>query len=222
MSPRSGAPTEVPASTAQPRRSEAEPSCLPRAALAYAARCHVGQRSETDGAPFIEHLSKIARLLRDAGCSDVVIAAGLLHRVGQYSDVSPDELRARFGTAVGELVGTMSDDCVGSYSQRKVVLREQVRRSSGDAALLFAAAEIAEVQALADEVRRERPRRGAEATSDDARRRRERYQRMRLENHRASLTMLRSVRPGHRLVKQLAGALDDCPITLARRSDSGG
>jgi hypothetical protein len=53
-------------------------SSLARSAREFAVRCHARQRRESDGAPFIEHPLEVARLLLDAGCSDVVVAAGLL------------------------------------------------------------------------------------------------------------------------------------------------
>ena len=185
-------------------------------ALAYAARCHVGQRRESDGAPFIEHLSEVGRLLRDAGCADVVVAAGLLHGVVQDSDVSAAELTVRFGAAVSELVQAITDDFVGSYAQRKHALREQIRDAGRDAALLLAANEIAEVRELADQVRRERTGVGPDAAPDDARDRLERYQQMRLREYHASLAMLRGAVPDHRLVRQLARELADLPLCLRR------
>ncbi|MBA3746784.1 MAG: HD domain-containing protein [Solirubrobacterales bacterium] len=53
-------------------------SPLTRAAARFAARCHARQWRDSDDAPFIEHPLEVARLLRGAGCSDVVVAAGLL------------------------------------------------------------------------------------------------------------------------------------------------
>lgn len=185
--------------------------------LAYAARCHAGQRREGDGAPFVEHLSEVARLLRDAGCADVVVAAGLLHSVVQDTDVSPAELTARFGATVAALVRANTDDCVGSYPQRKHELREQIRHADRAAAMLFAANEISEVRELSDQVRRERASLRANATPDRrAGQCLERYRQMRLEAYHASLTMLLGVAPRHRLVRQLADELDGCPITVRR------
>jgi (p)ppGpp synthase/HD superfamily hydrolase len=187
MSSRSAVPTASPSTTAERRGSSRErsgqgrdaatdqASCRPLSALAYAARCHAGQRRESDGAPFVEHLSEVARLLRDAGCADVLVAAGLLHSVLQDTDVSAAELRSRFGVAVSELVEATTNDCVGSYPQRMHALREQVRNADHDAALLFAANEIAEVRDLADQVRRERARIGAYAARDHAHGSLERY-----------------------------------------------
>jgi hypothetical protein len=228
MSSRSAVPTALPSSTATRRGSPREQSgqahdaateqvsCRPLSALAFAARCHAGQRRESDGAPYIEHLSEVARLLRDAGCSDALVAAGLLHGVLQDTDVSAAELRARFGVTVCELVQATTDDSVGSYPQRMHALREQVRAADRDAALLFAANEVARVRELADEVRRDRARIGAYAARDRARGSLERYQQMRLREYHASLAMLRAVVPQHRLVRQLARELETCPVSMRR------
>ncbi|MEY2513889.1 MAG: diphosphokinase / guanosine-3,5-bis(diphosphate) 3-diphosphatase [bacterium] len=231
MYSRSDVPTEVPASSAERRGSGAlrpgqsfdgaasdHDARLASTALAYAARCHLGQRRASDGAPFVEHLSEVARLLRASGCSDAVVAAGLLHGVVQDAGVGAAELTARFGATVAALVLATTDDSIGSYPQRKEALREQVRRAGRDAALVFAAIEIAEVRELADEVRRERARAraGAPATPDSAR---ERYRTMCLAHHRASLAMLDAVVPGHRLVRRLAEELAGVQVAIrdARR-----
>lgn len=227
MSSRSAGPTEVPSSTPRRGAQLARPeqagraandhsACRPLSALTYAARCHVGQRRESDGVPLIEHLSEVARLLRDAGCADVVITAGLLHRVMQDTDVSASALTERFGATVSELVQATTVDCVGSYPQRKHALREQIRNADHAAAMVFAASEIAGVRELAAEVRRGRTRATTEAHPSGALSPLERYQYMRLEQHQASLAMLQRVAPRHRLVRQLSIELDCCPISIRR------
>ena len=228
MVPGSAGPTDVPPSTQlradsgarrdlAGRAPDDQPACRPLSALAYAARCHAGQVRESDGAPIIERLSEVARLLRDAGCADVVIAAGLLHRVVQDTDVDSDALAARFGPKVADLVETTTVDCVGSYAERKHALREQIRDADHAAAMLFAANEIAEVRELAEEVRRGRA--ATTAAKKPAARGyspQERYQDMRLDEHHASLAMLQEVAPQHRLVRQLAIELERCPIAVRR------
>lgn len=196
------------------RAATHHPSSLTRSALMFAARCHSGQRRESDGAPFMEHPSEVARLLRDAGCSSVVVAAGLLHDVVQQTDVSLAELTTRFGPDVSNLVQAVTDDCVGSYRQRKQVLCERARTAGGDAALLYAADTIAQVHELADQVRSERARFDPAQRDSRARSRLERYQRMRLEHYHESLRMLKRVAPRHPLVKQLKTELDSCPLAV--------
>jgi len=188
---------------------------LPGSARRFAARCHSRQRRQSDGAPFIEHPLEVARLLRAAGCSDVVVAAGLLHDVVEKTDVSMAELTARFGTAVAGLVQSVSDNAsIQSYRPRKQLLREQVRGASVDAALLFAADKIAKVRELPDLVRRDRARSDRTGRGHRTRNHLDDDYQMRLEHYHESLVMLREVAPGHPLVTRLASELDLCPIVL--------
>lgn len=198
---------------------------LSESALAFAAHCHAGQTRESDGAAFIEHPLEVARLLRDAGCSEVVVAAGLLHDVVADSHVSTAELTARFGPAVTALVQAVTDHaCLGSYRQRKLVLREQVHSAGTDAALLFAANKIAKVRELPDQIRRDRARFGETARGLRARDHLQRYQQIRLEHYQESLVMLQRVAPRHPLVERLADELDNFPIAIRRDAigDLGG
>ena len=199
----------------EPRRSSAdrvgahdrggidEGASLARAARVFATRCHARQWRDSDGARFIEHPLEVARMLRAAGCSDVVVAAGLLHDVLEDTAVSAHELRARFGTDVARLVVAVSDDALGgSYRERKQRLREQVRRAGGDAAVVFAADKISKVREL--NVAGERD--ATEATD-----RREHLRRLQIEHYHESLKMLRGVVPRHEFVHRLAEELAGCP-----------
>jgi (p)ppGpp synthase/HD superfamily hydrolase len=199
------------------RAPSGQSSSLAESAFTFAAHCHAGQSRESDGAAFIEHPLEVARLLRDAGCSEVVVAAGLLHDVVADSHVSTAELTARFGPAVTALVQAVTDHaCLGSYRQRKQVLREQVRRAGDDAALLFAANKIAKIRELPDQIRRDRARFGETARGLRARAHLERYQQVRLEHYQESLVMLQGVAPRHPLVRRLADELENFPIAIRR------
>jgi len=191
-------------------------SSLARSALRFAVHCHAGQRRKSDGAAFIEHPLEVARLLRDAGCPDVLVAAGLLHDVMAQTHVSSDELAARFGTVVADLVQAVTDDsCVHSYRQRKQVLCEQVRDAGDDAALLFAADKISELRELPAQMGRDWARFDTRCGSR-ARDRLEHYHQMRLEHYRESLDMLLRVAPRHPLVNRLESDLDEWPSAAGR------
>lgn len=215
----SAGPTEVQAAAARPRTGPDggrqanravidQASSLARAARAFAARCHARQRRVSDGAPFIEHPLEVARLLLDAGCSDVVVAAGLLHDTVEDSPASLAELKACFGAEVANLVRAVTDDhSIHSYRRRKRMLREQVRNAGADAALVFAADKIAKVREL-----RCRGSAGGRHAKDP-------YMQhdfhLRLEHYHQSLAMLRHVIPRHPLVTRLAAELDDRPLATS-------
>ena len=188
---------------------------LPGSARRFAARCHSRQRRQSDGAPFIEHPLEVARLLSAAGCSDAMVAAGLLHGVVEHADVSLAELTARFGSAVADLVQAVSHDAsIHSYRRRKQLLLEQVRRAGADAALLLAADKIAKVRELPNLVRRDHARSTRTARGHRALGHLDDDHQMRLEHYRESLVMLQGIAAGHELVTRLASELDSCPITM--------
>lgn len=222
-------PADAQAAAAEPRpRSQSaryadraainQASSLTRAALTFALRCHAGQRRQSDGAPFIAHPLEVARLLREAGCTDVVVAAGLLHDVVENTRVRVPELTAYFGEDVATLVRAVTDDpSIQNYRQRKRMLRDQVRGAGTDAALLFAADKIAKVRELPDVVRADRAR--SDPRADRARRHLEHNHQTRLEHYHKSLDMLRLIAPEHPLVKRLASELDSYPVARQRRRD---
>jgi HD domain len=185
-------------------------------ALEFAVQCHAGHRRDSDGEPFIKHPLEVARLLRDAGCSEVVVAAGLLHDVVDDSDVGVDEISARFGDSVATLVDGVTDDsCVDSYRQRKQFLRDQVRYLGGDVALLFAAEMISQVREWPRHVGREQARLQELPVDSRARRYVEQHRALRLEHYHASLAMLERAIPGHPLVTLLAHELERCSTAQA-------
>ena len=190
-------------------------AALTRSALAFALRCHAGQRRDSDDAPLIEHPLEVARLLRGAGCPDVLVAAGLLHHVVEKADVGATELSARFGKEVADLVMAVTDDAsVHSYRRRKQVLREQVRSAGPGAAALFAADRISRHREQPAQVTRDRARFDAAAPGSRVRGHLEYFQRIRLDHHELSLRMLQSVAPRHPLVIALADELAHCPIEI--------
>jgi len=179
-------------------------------ALAFAVRCHADHRRESDGEPFIKHSLEVARLLRDAGCSEHVVAAGLLHDVVD-TNVSVAEIAARFGDDVAALVqGVTGDACIEGYRLRKQLLRDQVRFAGGDVALLFAADKISSIREWPRHVGRRRARMQHLGSDDYVRRYFERHHAMRLEHYTESLAMLRRIVPEHPLVRQLADELECC------------
>ncbi|MGH2941206.1 MAG: HD domain-containing protein [Solirubrobacteraceae bacterium] len=188
---------------------EQTPSLI-RSALAFAAVHHAGQRRDSNGAAFIEHPIEVAQLLHDAGCSHVVVAAGLLHDTVEDTEVSVTKLRRHFGADVATLVHAVSEDAsIPNYRERKQVLREQVRNAGEDAALLFAADKISKVGELPDQIKRDQARLDATTPGHPTRTRIERSYQLRLEHYHKSLRMLQDLTPQHPLVTRLATALAD-------------
>ena len=161
-------------------------------ALEYAAEHHEGQRRDSDFAPFILHPLEVAVLLRNRGCADEVVAAGLLHDAIEDTDATVPDLRERFGDRVAELVASLSDDeGIDDYAERKAALRAQVEAAGTDAATIYAADKVAKARELRATLTR-RPEAAGEPRI-----------RQRLEHYDESLAMLDRALPGHPLAGQL-------------------
>jgi (p)ppGpp synthase/HD superfamily hydrolase len=176
-----------------PRTDFVERSPLTRDALEFASTQHAGQK-RTDGIPFVTHPVEVACLLHEAGYSDDVVAAGVLHDVIEETDANQGELEERFGSNVADLVAAVSDDpSIEDDARRKAALREQVAQAGECAAAVFAADKISKARELRLSV--EEGRFG-------------RKDRAKLDHYQASLEMLDELMPGHQLVDRLRTELD--------------
>ncbi len=72
-------------------------------ALQFAFECHMGI-TRRSGEPYIIHPIAVATLLKELGADKSVIAAGLLHDVVEDTLVTSEEIDARFGEEVRQLV----------------------------------------------------------------------------------------------------------------------
>ena len=132
---------------------------------------------------------EVACLLHEAGYSDEVVAAGVLHDVLENTDVELAELEHRFGRGVAELVAAVSEDpAIADQAERKAALRDQVAGAGECAAVVFAADKVSKAREL-----RARARHGRFQRNDERK----------LSHYRASLEMLSDLIPEHPLVEQL-------------------
>jgi (p)ppGpp synthase/HD superfamily hydrolase len=78
-------------------------------ALRWAAECHDGQTRRSSGVPYFAHVAAVALVLARAGFDEDAVVAGLLHDLVEDSGASLDDVSARFGPAVAEIVGHCSE-----------------------------------------------------------------------------------------------------------------
>lgn len=127
--------------------AESEPI---RKALALAERAHAGQiRSGSGGMAYIHHPVAVAELLAEHGYAAETVAAALLHDVVEDSEISAEELEARFGPPVADLVEALTDDeSIEPYERRKEEHRRRVAAVGGDALAIYAADKLSNVRVL--------------------------------------------------------------------------
>jgi (p)ppGpp synthase/HD superfamily hydrolase len=94
-----------------------------------------------------EHPIAVSQLLADDGQPAIVVVAGLLHDVLEDTDVTPGELRERFGQDVVRLVEALTHDAtIAKYGERKAALRRQILDAGHEAAIVSLADKTAKLQ----------------------------------------------------------------------------
>jgi (p)ppGpp synthase/HD superfamily hydrolase len=174
---------------------------LPQVGEAYrfAARCHSGQRRESDSADFIVHPLEVGALLDATGSAEHVIVAGVLHDVLEKTGATATELERRFGAPVASLVVALTEDpTISSFEERKAGLRAQIAAGGPAAEAISAADHVAKVRELRSRIAQARDR-GQTDPGDGERK---------LAHYVASLADLERRIPEHPLVRQLRFELE--------------
>ncbi len=78
-------------------------------ALRWSAVCHAGQTRKGSDVPYFAHAAAVAMILDRAGFDEDVVIGGLLHDVVEDTDATFEDVEARFGTVVCELVRLCSE-----------------------------------------------------------------------------------------------------------------
>jgi guanosine-3',5'-bis(diphosphate) 3'-pyrophosphohydrolase len=122
------------------------------AAIDFAVASHGDQRRPT-GVPYAEHLLEaLEALVLGAGVTDPdVLSAAVLHDVVEDTAVSTDELAARFGPRVAELVGwvTIPEAAPGeNHAEVKAASLGRLAGAPHDAIMVKLADRLSNVQTL--------------------------------------------------------------------------
>ena len=90
-------------------------------ALPYTARLHRYQTRKGSGTPYINHLLAVAAIVGENGGTEDEVVAALLHDApeDQGGEERLEDIRARFGDAVAEIV----DGCTDTYEDPKPAWR---------------------------------------------------------------------------------------------------
>lgn len=79
-------------------------------AIIFATLAHEGQYRKSTKIPYISHPYAVGMLLQNEGCSEAVIAAGLLHDTLEDTETTFEELVEQFGLYVAKLVLAASEE----------------------------------------------------------------------------------------------------------------
>ena len=79
-------------------------------AIAFAVKAHDGMRRKKSSSPYILHPMEAAVIVGTMTDDQNLIAAAVLHDVVEDAGITMDEIEARFGTRVRELVQSETED----------------------------------------------------------------------------------------------------------------
>jgi (p)ppGpp synthase/HD superfamily hydrolase len=96
-------------------------------AFLFAYQAHKGQVRK-DGLPYIAHPVEVAMELARNGADEPLIAAGYLHDTIEDANVTQDQLMAKFGKEVTDLVAKDSEDKSKSWEERKEETLQQLHQ----------------------------------------------------------------------------------------------
>jgi len=114
-------------------------------ATAFVERAYRGLPDEVE---CLVHVEEVGDLLVEIGCTDDLVAAGILHDVVEDTSVTLDEVRAAFGLRIAAIVGALTEDpAIADTRARKRALRGKVARADTAALIVFAADKLARVRA---------------------------------------------------------------------------
>lgn len=118
-------------------------------AILFAACAHEGQKRKGSDIPYIVHPFEVAQILTDAGVSESVICAGLLHDTVEDTGVTLEEIKREFGNDIAMLVSVMTEDKALSWEDRKQQAIHAVNHSmSREAKLLVCADKLSNLRSI--------------------------------------------------------------------------
>lgn len=122
-------------------------------ALILAVRWHAGQVRKETAIPYIAHLLGVASLVLEQGAGEDEAIAALLHDAveDQGGEVILDEIRARFGDGVAEIVAGCTDAWTTPkppWRERKEAYIAHLRQASASVRLVSAADKLHNARAI--------------------------------------------------------------------------
>lgn len=130
-----------------------------REALEFALRAHEGQFRKGTDIPYITHPVSVSAILMQYGYGDDLAIAGLLHDVLEDTAVTPAELQEKFGTHIGSIVHSVTEnkrDSEGrprNWEVRKEGVLEHLRTSEEPVVVLKAADALHNVDSILRDIR---------------------------------------------------------------------
>jgi len=120
-------------------------------AIQLATEAHAGQVRKGTLVPYITHPYTVGMMLAQAGCSDEVVAAGILHDTVEDTSVTLDQIREKFGPRVATIVeGCSEPDKTARWEERKQHTIDFLRTAQWEVRLVACADKVHNLRTIAE------------------------------------------------------------------------
>ncbi|MBT3368802.1 MAG: bifunctional (p)ppGpp synthetase/guanosine-3',5'-bis(diphosphate) 3'-pyrophosphohydrolase [Nitrospina sp.] len=121
-------------------------------AIETALKAHQGQPRKGTEIPYSTHPLAVGIILAKAGCTDDVIAAGILHDTVEDTDTRFDDLRVKFGAKVATIVeGCSEPNKKAEWEERKQHTIDSLKGASPDIKFVSLADKFHNISSMASD-----------------------------------------------------------------------
>ncbi len=120
-------------------------------AIEVAAEAHHGQYRKGTHTPYITHPYAVGFILMDAGCTEPLIIAGILHDTVEDTDLTLEFIRERFGDDIADIVEGCSEDKALRWRARKTERIEALRTASPEVCIVTCADKLHNLRTIISE-----------------------------------------------------------------------
>jgi (p)ppGpp synthase/HD superfamily hydrolase len=118
-------------------------------AIEFAMHAHRGHFRKGTRIPYIVHPLNVGRILLEYGCSEVVVIAGILHDTVEDTPIAIEDIRARFGVEVANLVSCVSEpNKSDTWENRKRHTLTSLESATEDVLLLSLADKLDNIRSI--------------------------------------------------------------------------
>ena len=120
-------------------------------AIEIAAQAHDGQVRKGTSTPYITHPYAVGLILMDAGCSESLVIAGILHDTVEDTDLTLECIRKNFGNHVAEIVDGCSENKSLRWRERKSECIEALKTATTEVCIVTCADKLHNLRTVISE-----------------------------------------------------------------------
>ena len=120
-------------------------------AINFATKKHYGQLRKGTTIHYITHPIDVMQILQNEGCSEIVIAAGVLHDVLEDTNTTHEELLKYFGEDIFNLVAAESEDKSKTWKERKQATIHSLDNATFDIKMICFADKLSNLRSMAND-----------------------------------------------------------------------